>query len=87
MVIWGRGAGGGGGGGGGGGSLGRGGSTNSLSSVTGITTSAALRIRPLCSAQSAATWNRTTPPVMTAVRDRPKVVGAGREKRSDTIHQ
>ncbi len=86
LVIWGRGAAGGGGGGGGGGALGLGSSMNSLSRTTGITTSAALRISPLCNAQSAAAWKRMTLPVMTTVRDRPNVVEGGREKRSDTDH-
>jgi hypothetical protein len=45
---------GGGGGGGGGSTLGFGGSTNWLMISTGITTSAARRSNPLCSAQSAA---------------------------------
>ena len=77
---------GGGGGGGGGGSLGLGGSMNSLRISTGITTSAALRISPLWSAQRAATWNSTTLPAITAFRERPNVVGGGEEKRSDTIY-
>ena len=76
----------GGGGGGGGGSAGLGGSMNSLKISTGITTSAARRKSPLCRAQRAATCARTTPPAMTALRDSPKAVVEGEEKRSDTIN-
>lgn len=75
----------GGGGGGGGNSLGFGGSMNSLRISTGMTTSAARRSKPLCSAQSAATWNNTTPPAMTALRERPRAEVGEEEKRSDTI--
>ena len=91
-IAWGRGGGGalalgwgGGGGGGGGSDFGFGGSTNWLSISTGITTSAARRSNPLCSAQSAAAWNRMTPPAMTTLRERPRTEGGG-AKRSDTIN-
>ena len=88
FVTLGCGAWGGGGGGGGGSSLGLGGSISSLRISTGITTSAALRINPLCKAQSAATWNSTTPLAMTVLRDRPsRPLAGGGEKRSDTVHQ
>lgn len=77
---------GGGGGGGGGGSVGLGGSMNSLKISTGMTTSAARRKRPLCSAQRAATCAKTTPPAITALRDSPRADVEGEEKRSDTIN-
>jgi len=73
----------GGGGGGGVGSGGLGGSMNWLRISTGITTSAARRNKPLCSAQSTATWTSTTLPAMTTLRERPAV---GAEKRSDTVN-
>jgi hypothetical protein len=58
---------------------------NSLRISTGMTTSAARRSRPLCSAQSAATWKSTTPLAISALRERPRKEGGGEEKRSDTI--
>ena len=58
---------------------------NSLRISTGMTTSAARRSRPLCNAQSAATWNRTTLPAMSALREKPRTEGGDGEKRSDTI--
>lgn len=79
------GSGGGGGGTGGGDSTGLGGSTNSLKISTGMTISAVRRSRPLCSAHRTATWKSTTLPAMAILRERPRAVGAGEEKRSDTI--
>ena len=69
---------------GGGGSLasGAGGVMNSASTCAGITISAALRSRPVCSAQRATAWKSTTDRMMTALRLRP---GAGANLSDEDI--
>ncbi len=56
------------------------------SSSTGTTTSAALRMSPLCKAHSAAAWKSTTPPTIRVVRETPSGEEEGEENRLDTVN-